>query len=938
MNLQGPKSGEMARRSSPTGSSTCSPPSGAESVFSNDNASKCDKKKKKIIPKIFSSKKKPSMSDDEGYESELEKNLPAKVQAYTEEPSLIIRKSLSGGILATSSQVLAFLKEEEEEIHSLSLIFVKTWNVGGRTPTVNLNLEDLLQVEKPSDIYVIGFQEIVPLNAGNVLVIEDNEPAAKWIALINEALNRPDHENSVLPYTDTSQGSKPCKDTTKSKFFQKPSLKVLTRNLKVEGSPLKTCNCYLYSSSTDGWRARTNLDPYLPLDSNDQNGDDCMSITDIPSSAKPLSSTFQAKYRLVGFKQMVGIFLSVWARQQLTPHIAHLRICTMGRGIMGRLGNKGCISLSMTLHKTSLCFVCSHLASGEKEGDELRRNADVAEIMKSMQFPNMCKKSNRPAPEKIIDHDMVLWFGDLNYRVSSSYEETKALMEGKKWELLLRKDQLTIEREAGRVFSGWKEGEIHFAPTYKYCRDSDSYSGDTSKSKKKRRTPAWCDRILWHGEGIKQLSYSRGESRFSDHRPVCAVFRAETEVEVRGKGSRFRKGYSYMDRRQIYSVALPQKHKGGFVFKAFHLLLLHYSFPIGGILIGGILFHQAVNNAGVAVPAGSCRPQRLVSMEPWVPCVAIHLTSRLCLQIINERLLWGQHFHVVLMLGGARGRPTRLLLLSSSSVSSSSCVIFRHCWIFCESASSWFTTFDQMTESLAVILSWRHLDRRTSWPMLLGPALEDDMCLIIPASTLTFHAFFRSCGFLYGGEPFPADPNRSRPPLATTAAPVPGGVGTSSGEGRSAASAQKAETPGSWRSGSRDAAAAPGSATAYAASGSTAAASSASWRNSAMAAGEFWSNRTVFFHQWRRLSEEPVTGFPFSGTIPYTNPCALQTSISFTMYLRMASCDLSAVFLRDRCSLLLGRGGSTAAAPPSLSASRFCMRMRSFHMRFLRAS
>ena len=36
-----------------------------------------------------------------------------------------------------------------------------------------------------------------------------------------------------------------------------------------------------------------------------------------------------------------------------------------------------------------------------------------------------------------------------------------------------------------------------------------------------------CDRILWHGDGIVQLSYIRGESRFSDHRPVCAVFRVE---------------------------------------------------------------------------------------------------------------------------------------------------------------------------------------------------------------------------------------------------------------------------------------------------------------------------------------------------------------------------------------------------------------------------
>lgn len=33
-----------------------------------------------------------------------------------------------------------------------------------------------------------------------------------------------------------------------------------------------------------------------------------------------------------------------------------------------------------------------------------------------------------------------------------------------------------------------------------------------------------CDRILWKGEGLKQMWYVRGESRFSDHRPVHSLF------------------------------------------------------------------------------------------------------------------------------------------------------------------------------------------------------------------------------------------------------------------------------------------------------------------------------------------------------------------------------------------------------------------------------
>ncbi|KAL2528039.1 DNAse I-like superfamily protein [Forsythia ovata] len=102
---------------------------------------------------------------------------------------------------------------------------------------------------------------------------------------------------------------------------------------------------------------------------------------------------------------MVGIFLSIWARGELVKDIGHLKISCTGRGIMGCLGNKGCISISLTFHQTSFCFMCCHLASGEKEGDELRRNYDVAEILKGTRFSRVCKNSNRRIPERILDHE-----------------------------------------------------------------------------------------------------------------------------------------------------------------------------------------------------------------------------------------------------------------------------------------------------------------------------------------------------------------------------------------------------------------------------------------------------------------------------------------------------------------------------------------------------
>lgn len=39
-----------------------------------------------------------------------------------------------------------------------------------------------------------------------------------------------------------------------------------------------------------------------------------------------------------------------------------------------------------------------------------------------------------------------------------------------------------------------------------------------------------CDRILWLGKRMKQLSYKRSDIRLSDHRPVSSMFLVEVEV------------------------------------------------------------------------------------------------------------------------------------------------------------------------------------------------------------------------------------------------------------------------------------------------------------------------------------------------------------------------------------------------------------------------
>ncbi|KAL6853787.1 hypothetical protein ACP4OV_019816 [Aristida adscensionis] len=486
-------------------------------------------------------------------------------------------------------------------------IFVSTWNVGGKTPTAGLNLDDFIPPDERSDIYVLGFQEIVPLNAGNVLVIEDNAPAARWLVLINQALNRPadtdvnvfQHEPSPSVDSASSRASSSL-DTSFSEIsktaggstvFQKSLLKAISKSFMPDRRKrLKACNCRLEMTKRsyrdtcfgcpkarpDEANSSEDDDEEEEVKEKEKSRDSCEPMLNGVTSSPATKD--QLKYNLIACKQMVGIFVTVWVKKELVQHIGHLRKSCIGRGILGCLGNKGCISVSMTLHQTSFCFICSHLASGQKEGDEFRRNSDVLEILRLTMFSRICRRAGRKIPEKILEHDKVIWFGDLNYRISLSYTDTKKLLLENNWDALFEKDQkeliggmnsvltlfarnalaellhyrktklqfterlnrLKIERDAGRVFKGWNEGKIYFAPTYKYSFNSDDYASETATSKKKRRTPAWCDRILWRGDGIVQLSYYRGESRFSDHRPVCGTFIVEVEVlnrKTKGRSS-----------------------------------------------------------------------------------------------------------------------------------------------------------------------------------------------------------------------------------------------------------------------------------------------------------------------------------------------------------------------------------------------------------------
>ncbi|KAG2626138.1 type IV inositol polyphosphate 5-phosphatase 3-like isoform X2 [Panicum virgatum] len=363
-----------------------------------------------------------------------------------------------------------------------------TWNVGTKCPPSDLDIQEWLDIHDPADIYVLGFQEIISLGVGYMIGTEDNHPVAVWEHTIHETLNK----------------KRPDKSEFKCHSDSPPSARFIPPDCVIA------------------------MDNELPYSAKLSTSARCLQVLDLACDVNIVNRVQRKRLQYVRLisRQMVGLFLSVWVRRRLQKNIQNLRVSIVD------VGNKGSISVSMSIHETHFCFVCWHLTAGENIGDELKRNANAEKILRKTVFSPIGRVG---VPQRIHDHERIILLGDLNYRLNLSYETTHELISKQDWDGLFEKDQLKRELGKGCTFDGWIEGSISFAPTYKHEFNSEKYASDASES---GRTPAWCDRILSYGKGTKLLSCTRAELTLSDHRPVTAFYITEVEVFIHRKFQR----------------------------------------------------------------------------------------------------------------------------------------------------------------------------------------------------------------------------------------------------------------------------------------------------------------------------------------------------------------------------------------------------------------
>lgn len=285
------------------------------------------------------------------------------------------------------------------------------------------------------------------------------------------------------------------------------------------------------------------------------------------------------RYKHVISRNVGMTSIMLFAKEEAANKIRWLQTAATGVGVW-EMGNKGAVGLRFGFafgnsegQELEMTLVAAHLAP--MEGALERRNQDFENIVRRLIFANEEEETSATTEQRgrsfnneederrsLLDGDRprgrevsptplystrghVFFAGDLNYRTSNvpPHEDSfkafpqpaKSTDDAQHYENLLKNDQLSQEREAGRTLQGFAELPINFPPTYKYDQptqpanqltiDPNSLQSAQEPDQwtwARHRFPSWCDRVLYlPSDQLKPHVYTALPLQpTSDHRPV----------------------------------------------------------------------------------------------------------------------------------------------------------------------------------------------------------------------------------------------------------------------------------------------------------------------------------------------------------------------------------------------------------------------------------
>lgn len=218
----------------------------------------------------------------------------------------------------------------------------------------------------------------MPLNANNVLCVENGGPAVKWEAKIRESLNDTiGQQIEADPFQSRSAPGSPTRDDLSPVSITVSEVEKLLERC-VSGKNLETAflategNLLNYEKNlpisvedsaedggTDGHATTENGGVPWPFEKrvSEVTAEDLHKVTvaeeflsEAANLVAPLLSSSKMashplppignRYSKVASKQMVGLFITVWVRSNLWRHVHNVKVSAVGCGIMHYLGNK----------------------------------------------------------------------------------------------------------------------------------------------------------------------------------------------------------------------------------------------------------------------------------------------------------------------------------------------------------------------------------------------------------------------------------------------------------------------------------------------------------------------------------------------------------------------------------------------------------------------